>query len=284
MPDDARIASIADINAHAIVSPPAPTRTPDLIVTLASELSAVWRLSSSCVAPSRFNEPQVQAADARISAIEELIAASEARTLEGAAIQVMIASHCASKALAVVIGPEDAEYIEGNLRAAERMMHSALAAIMRSAGIDMNRFLIFSYAPDYLWPFPSEPIPTPDPFIADVSAPSRDVRHPDAELIALAEKRAAACAAVDGLDDDSPAYQEVLRALAGTTGPIEEEIGKTPARSLMGISIKLRQLRREIDYCTAEEDNQASRLADALIGELGALLPEIHTVDSAQRA
>lgn len=276
--DDARFAaSIVDDVARL-----GSGSSPDLIVTLASELPALVRGSTTYASAEDFDTPKVKAADARIDAIESLIAATEARTIEGAAVQLMIASGRIAGALGVEIEGEGARCVESQMREAGRMVDSVLALIRRTTGDDMARFQISHYAPDYTWPFPSEPIPTPDLLRTDrAEPPGRKVAHPDAELIALAEEYADTNRALDALNANAArisddAYDAAFDKIASPKNSNERAIAMTPARSLLGIAIKLRQLRRDIGYeVDRAEDSDSAKLADALIAELDGLLPPL---------
>lgn len=257
MPDDAR-----PFIASSSVAP-APATAGDLIVTLASELPALFKDSTTYTRGDRLG-PKAEAADARIEAIENLIARTEATSLQGAAVQLMIAAGCLGGVRGAAICEENAEYIEGELGRANRLVESALAAIRRTTGDGMARFQIAFYAPDHMWPFPSEPIPTPDLIEPDGAAAAREIKHPDAELIALAERRADLYENHD-LAEDTAASDELA--------DVEQRIAKTSARSFAGFAVRLQQLRREIEYITTEFNPPSERLADALIADLERLLP-----------
>lgn len=130
-----------------------PNTSEDLVVTLASELSALHALDGTDMNPDERGAQELLASQ-RISAIEKIIGVTEATTTTGAAVQVMLAADT----VRIMCESEFAEdELERRLDEVYRLLRSALAALERNEGIDLRLFGVERYAPDYTWPFLSNP-------------------------------------------------------------------------------------------------------------------------------
>jgi len=118
------------------------TDQPDMIVLLSSELPSLW-----ITATQREETAEKAAAWRRLDAVEHFALHADATTLEGAAVQLVLARDLLNH-----INAGDAEddadsvkVINADIKAAMRAMFSALCAIQKATGANMRELI----GPDY---------------------------------------------------------------------------------------------------------------------------------------
>jgi AICAR transformylase/IMP cyclohydrolase PurH len=90
---------------------------------------------------------------AEISALEDEISANPATSLAEAAIQVMLASAYIERVREDLV--DDTDVI---LQKMERLVRSALSAVVRETGVNLTEFAGERYAPSYTDPFRESPV------------------------------------------------------------------------------------------------------------------------------
>lgn len=88
-----------------------------------------------------------------ISALEDEISANPATSLAEAAIQVMLASAYIERVREDLV--DDTDVI---LQKMERLVRSALSAVVRETGVNLTEFAGERYAPSYTDPFRESPV------------------------------------------------------------------------------------------------------------------------------
>jgi hypothetical protein len=109
------------------------------ILSLARRLEALYQQADSCDFLSWGSE---------ISALEDEISASPATCLPEAAVQIMLASAYLERVREELV--DDTEQI---LHQMERLIRSALSALVRESGVNLAEFAGERYAPEYTDPF-----------------------------------------------------------------------------------------------------------------------------------
>ena len=126
------------LNSEKRLDPAQPTHNPP-ILSFARRLETLYQQADSFDFLSWGSE---------ISALEDEISANPATSLPEAAVQIMLASAYLERVREELV--DDTDQI---LLKMERLIRSALSAMVRETGVDLAEFAGDRYAPDYTDPF-----------------------------------------------------------------------------------------------------------------------------------
>lgn len=126
------------LNSEKRLDPNKPTHNPP-ILSLARRLETLYQQAESFDFLSWGSE---------ISALEDEISANPATSLPEAAVQVMLASAYLERVREELVDDTDQVLLK-----MERLIRSALTAVVRETGVDLAEFAGDRYAPEYTDPF-----------------------------------------------------------------------------------------------------------------------------------